>query len=108
MQTISRDELKTKLDRGDPIRLVMTLGRGLFQLKHIPGSLQFDHYRDAMQVLGRDEEIVLYCTGGHCTASRTASEVLTSHGYTHIRHYPGGLIDWEEAGLPLEGALARQ
>ena len=105
MQTISRAELKAKLDRGDPLRLVMTLGSALFQQKHIPGSLQFDSYGQAMAARGRDEEIVLYCTGGPCTASRTASKVLTAHGYTRIRHYPGGLLDWEEAGLPLADAL---
>lgn len=29
--------------------------------------------------------------------------VLVEHGYTNVRRYVGGLVDWEEAGLPIEG-----
>jgi rhodanese-related sulfurtransferase len=27
------------------------------------------------------------------------------HGYTHVRRYAGGILDWEEAAYPLEGEL---
>ena len=36
--TIGRDELKTKLDKGKPIKLVMALNRWAFDAKHLPGS----------------------------------------------------------------------
>src|SRR5260370_42003781 len=26
-------------------------------------------------------------------------------GYTHVRHYHGGIDDWEESGAPVESAL---
>jgi hypothetical protein len=41
MNLISRDELKATLDRGDNIKLVMTLGEWAYRAKHIPGSLHF-------------------------------------------------------------------
>lgn len=106
MNTITHDELKARLDRGEPLRLVMTLGRGQFQLKHIPGSLQFESYAEALQTLGRDEEIILYCSGGACAASKGAYAFLRANGYTRVVHYSGGLLDWEDAGYPLEGLLA--
>jgi rhodanese-related sulfurtransferase len=28
---------------------------------------------------------------------------LTNMGYSKIRRYAGGIVDWEQAGYPLEG-----
>jgi rhodanese-related sulfurtransferase len=28
---------------------------------------------------------------------------LTNLGYSKIRRYAGGIVDWEQAGYPLEG-----
>jgi rhodanese-related sulfurtransferase len=28
---------------------------------------------------------------------------LVQRGYGNVRRYAGGLLDWEDAGLPLEG-----
>ena len=46
IDTISRDELKAKLDRGDDFKLVFTLGDWAFQAKHIPGSLNISNPDD--------------------------------------------------------------
>jgi hypothetical protein len=32
-----------------------------------------------------------------------ASEVPSQHGYRHLSHSAGGLLDWEAAGYQLEG-----
>jgi rhodanese-related sulfurtransferase len=42
-----------------------------------------------------------------CVASVAAYKVLTENGYGNVRRYAGGLEDWEAAGYPLEGELAR-
>jgi rhodanese-related sulfurtransferase len=42
-----------------------------------------------------------------CVASVAAYKVLTENGYDNVRRYAGGLEDWEAAGYPLEGELAR-
>ena len=39
MNTISREELKAKIDRGDDFKLVMVLGAWEYEAKHIPGSI---------------------------------------------------------------------
>jgi len=44
MRTISREELKQKLDRKDNFRLVMALGKWAYQAKHIPGSTHLAHF----------------------------------------------------------------
>jgi rhodanese-related sulfurtransferase len=105
MQTISREELKAKLDRGDMFKLVMALGEWAFRAKHIPGSIFFHSLEDALAALDANEEIVVYCTGGECMASRFAYDWLINRGYLRVYHYAGGLPDWEAAGYPLEGDL---
>jgi rhodanese-related sulfurtransferase len=105
MQTINREQLKAKLDRGEPFKLIMALGEWAFRAKHIPGSIYFNSMAEAYAALDPDEEIVVYCTGGACLASRYAADRLVEHGYRRVFHYPGGLEDWDNAGYRLEGEM---
>ena len=108
MNQITRDELKSKLDRGDKFSLIMTYKEGAFQAAHIPGSISIDLARleQAVEVLRPDDEIVVYCIGEPCPASRIAYHYLVSKGYSNVRRYAGGIADWHEAGFPLEGQQA--
>lgn len=101
--TIDRDELRAKLDRGDPFKLVMALGDFAFRAKRIPGSLHFHSSAETLAALGKDDDIVVYCSNVDCHSSVALYHALVEHGYRRVRRYAGGLIDWEEAGLPLEG-----
>jgi rhodanese-related sulfurtransferase len=108
MQLISREELKQKLERGDRFQLVMALGDWHYRAKHIPGSLHFSTPQEALADLAQDDEIVVYCSSSACIASVSAYEYLVHHGYTHVRRYAGGILDWEEAGYPLEGEMVAE
>lgn len=103
VRTISRDELAAKLKRGDQFRLVMALNEWAFRAKHIPGSEHFNTSEEVFSSLGQDEEVVVYCTSVDCHASIALYYELVARGYRNVRRYEGGLTDWEEAGLPLEG-----
>src|SRR6266567_6789994 len=105
MQLISRDELKRKLERKDQFKLVMALGTWEYRAKHIPGSLHYLTLQDARASLAQDDEIVVYCSNSACPASVFAYEYLVHHGYKHVSRYAGGILDWEEAGYPLEGEM---
>jgi hypothetical protein len=63
--TISRDNLKAKLDRGDRFQLVEALPESAFQMAHLPGALNLpqDRLRErAPQVLpDKNAEIIVYC-----------------------------------------------
>ena len=106
IETISRDELKQKLDRGDDFRLVMALHEWAFRAVHIPGSIHFQTPEDAHAALDMDDEIVVYCSDPACVASQFAYQDLVEHGYRNVRRYEGGLSDWEAAGYQLEGERA--
>jgi rhodanese-related sulfurtransferase len=105
VRTISRDELKAKLDRGEEVKLVMALNRWAYDAKHIPGSLHFDTPDALYAALRPDDEVVVYCSQNDCLSSVAVYRDLVARGYRNVRRYSGGLMDWEDAGLPLEGAF---
>jgi rhodanese-related sulfurtransferase len=103
METISRQQLKAKLDAGEDIKLIMTVGGWTFRARHIPGSLALPSPRCALQTLGCDDEIIVYSSSNGRRDTQAAVDALTAHGYRHVRCYVGGLADWEDAGYPVEG-----
>jgi rhodanese-related sulfurtransferase len=103
IRTISRDELKAKLDRGEDVKLVMALNRWAFDAKHIPGSVHFDAPADLYAAVAPEDDVVVYCSHVDCLASVALYRDLVRRGYRNVRRYAGGLLDWEDAGLPLEG-----
>jgi rhodanese-related sulfurtransferase len=103
--TLDRDELRARLARGG-VKLVMASSDWGFRAKHLPGSLHFPRPEQMLAALGKDDEIVVYCSNADCHASLAVIEKLVQQGYRHVSHYPGGIVDWETAGLPLEGDWA--
>jgi rhodanese-related sulfurtransferase len=63
--TITRDELKARMDRGEPFKLVETLAPHAYEHAHLPGAINLppDRVRElAPQLLpDRQEEIIVYC-----------------------------------------------
>lgn len=103
IRTISREELKEKLDRGDQFKLVMALNKWAFDAKHIPGSLHFDKPDELYAQVHPDDEVIVYCSNVDCLSSVALYRDLVRRGYDNVRRYAGGLLDWEDAGLKLEG-----
>jgi rhodanese-related sulfurtransferase len=103
---ITRDQLKTKLDSGEKIRLVEALPEKYFLEKHLPGAINLPHDRVAElapQLLSDlTAEIIVYCASTTCQNSTIAVEKLTALGYTNVRDYKEGKQDWVDAGLPIE------
>jgi len=107
IRTISRDELRAKLERGDRFTLIMALNRWAFDAKHIPGSVHFDTPEALYAAVKPEDEVVVYCSQVDCLSSVAMYRDLVRRGYRNVRRYSGGLLDWEDAGLPLDGEMAR-
>jgi rhodanese-related sulfurtransferase len=103
---IERAQLQSKLAGRQPFKLVMAASDFGFRAKHIPGSLHVQTHGESFSSLSKDDDIVVYCSNSDCNASKATIKKLVELGYHHVSHYAGGLIDWEAAGLPLEGDWA--
>jgi rhodanese-related sulfurtransferase len=66
METISREELKAKMDRGETFTLVETLGEVAYHHAHLPGAINLppDRVRELAPNLLPDKaaEIIVYCS----------------------------------------------
>ena len=103
---IDRDGLKARLARAERFKLVMASSDWGFRAKHIPGSIHFNNVGELFAAVAKDDDIVVYCSNVDCHASLALIQKLRDHGYRNVAHYAGGLIDWEEGGLPVEGDWA--
>jgi rhodanese-related sulfurtransferase len=103
---LDREQLQAKLASHRPFKLVMAASDFGFRAKHIPGSLHVQAHGDSFSALAKDDDIVVYCSNADCNASKATIKKLVDLGYHGVSHYAGGLIDWEAAGLPLEGDWA--
>jgi rhodanese-related sulfurtransferase len=103
---IDREALRARLARGERFKLVMAAREWAFRAKHIPGSIHFKDDAELASGLAKTDDIVVYCSNVDCHASLALIKKLRERGYQNVSHYAGGLIDWEEAGLPVEGDWA--
>ncbi len=55
--------------------------------------------------LDKSKEIVVHCTSYTCSSSTKAAEFLEKRGF-NVRAYIGGIKEWAEAGLPMEGKIS--
>ena len=109
--TISRDELRGKIERGDAFVLFEVLPEPYYRKHHLPRAIHMsptDAEGTAQRVVpDKNAEIVLYCWDDHCPTSPHAARVLAAQGYTNVREYVAGKKDWREAGLPVERSEAQ-
>ena len=79
----------------------------LYAKKHIPGAYHLDLKYDFDEqklaaIANKDQPIVIYCSGVKCSRSYRASEKAVSWGYAKVHYFRGGIVDWKEAGHPVE------
>ena len=110
VRTISREELKGKLDRGEAVVLVETLGPAYFEDAHLPGAINIPHTEVDELAPGllpdKTAQIVVYCSNRACQNSPHAARRLDALGYDNVYDYEAGKLDWISAGLPTEGGAA--
>jgi rhodanese-related sulfurtransferase len=81
-----------------------------YQAGHIPGALQYDHFRPTENIAQivpaclAAEKIILYCHGGNCEDSIFAARLLVGYGVPAARLaiYEAGFHDWQSADLPIQ------
>lgn len=107
LRTIDREELKTMMDRGRNFVLINVLDRESYENERICGSISIPlpGIKEAVNVIKRDETVVVHCSSPACTASAEAADELNKLGFEDVRRFVGGIKAWKEAGYCLEGNL---
>ncbi len=108
LKLIETRDLAARLAVGKPPVLVEALPEKYYDDWHLPGAHHLPHDRvDALAATvlpDRHAEIVVYCASRTCQNSHIAARRLVQLGYANVAVYPGGKQEWQEAGLPVEGA----
>jgi rhodanese-related sulfurtransferase len=105
MNIVKRDELKTRIDRGD-VTVIDARSEQAFAEGHLPSALSLpaDKVAErAAEILpDKSRTVVAYCGNISCPKSGQAAEKLRDLGYTNIIEYTDGFEDWSKSGLPVE------
>lgn len=111
LKMITREELMNMVSSGQKFRLVDVLDRDHYEREHIKSAISLpvnEIEKRAGKMLKKGETIVVYCASFDCQASTNAAEKLFSMGYKNVLDYKGGLKDYKEANLPMEGTLYKE
>jgi rhodanese-related sulfurtransferase len=111
VRSITREELKAKLDGGEEVIVVEALGPKYYEEAHLPGAINIPHTEvDALApelLPDKSAQIVVYCSNRACQNSPQAARRLDALGYENVYDYEEGKQDWIEAGLPTESGAAQ-
>lgn len=101
MQTIGRDELRTRMRAGD-IVVIDVRPDAEFEAGHIRGALSIpaSQLKSRLSDIPSDTEVVAYCRGPYCVMADDAVRYLTRKGRRAVR-LDGGYPQWAEEGRPV-------
>lgn len=100
--TIEPRALATRLDSGEAIQLIDVRTPGEFAEGHIAGAINIpvDDFDPASLPDAGGAERIVYCRSDR--RSGIAAERLAEAEDATAVHMEGGILAWEEAGLPLQ------
>ncbi len=104
VQLLPLEELKTRLDRKDPLTLVDVREKDEVRQGFIPGAIHiprgFLEMQAEQKLPDKGQEIVLYCAGG--TRSAFAAKTLLDLGYQNVLSVNPGFVRWKDMAYPIE------
>jgi rhodanese-related sulfurtransferase len=111
VQTISAEELKSKLIGNQPVMIIDVRGSESYAAatSTIKGALHFKVRKlksrlgyAPLKDLPKDREIVTYCACPKDEASIAAAQILQASGFKRVRVLQGGWQEWLRANGPVE------
>lgn len=99
---ISAVDLKSRLDRGDKLKVVDVREPNEYQINRIPGSqlIPLGEIPRRYAELDADEELVVLCKMGGRSAK--AADFLRSVGFKHVLNLKGGILEWVDKVDPTQ------
>ena len=96
-ERLTPQEVAERVARG--VRLVDVREPGEYEAAHIEGAELVPLSTFDPDAFPPDSEVVFHCRSGGRT--RRLAEALTARGWTQVTHLEGGILAWDEAGLPV-------
>lgn len=86
--------------------IINVLAKENYEDCHIKGSISvpYDQLEKYAQKLDKNQEIIVYCAHYQCPRSREAYKLLHKLGFKNVRAYEGGIREWFQLGLPVQGS----
>ena len=110
IHVMTATELRKALASEKPPVVVDVLPAESYAAAHVKGAISIPSAQiqgaAARQLPDKSARIVVYCASFHCGASTSAATALQKLGYTNVYDFKGGLKQWRELGLPIEGSEA--
>src|SRR4029453_6164599 len=110
IREVTVNDVKTKLERGEPFILVDVREESEWAAGHLPRAIHLGKgviERDVEQRIPNPKsEIILYCGGGFRSA--LAADNLQRMGYTNVYSMTGGWKAWKDASALAEGEDAKK
>jgi rhodanese-related sulfurtransferase len=78
-----------------------------YNLGHIKGSIniplkRYDAHKFKLDNIPKNRLIITYCDGRGCDLSIDLAQKINELGYTNIKIFYGGWMDWKEKNYPIE------
>jgi rhodanese-related sulfurtransferase len=104
LETVTRDELRQRLRRGDVVVLDVR-PEPEFVSGHVVGavSVPIGELSRRLREVPKERMVVAYCRGPFCAYADEAVRMMSRRGYRAAR-LEDGYPEWAGAGLPVEAA----
>lgn len=108
-QYISAETAGEWVQQGKTVTFVDVREADEFEAGHIGNAfnITYDQVASIVEQLPKDQPIVLYCIHSAHRAP-VAAATLRRRGVTQVYVLEGGLVAWQEAGLPLQASNLKQ
>jgi rhodanese-related sulfurtransferase len=102
--TVDAIAAKALFDRG--VTFVDVRGSFRWSLGHIRGAVALDFKTDfneasLLAIIGKDQEVVIYCSGTRCLRSSKACAKAVGWGFEKVYYLREGFPGWKAAGYPI-------
>lgn len=109
---MTKEEVLEKM-KGKGVVVLDVLPETDYEMLHIKGSDSLsitrvrpeDFVKAVEKKYGKDKFFITYCSGWPCRHFQEAAQALVQNGFK-AEGYAGGIKEWAESGLPVEGTQA--
>ena len=70
--------------------------------KNLPYNEFDDRIENFITTVEPQTQLIVYCSGPHCSQATQVGELLMEMGYETILYFPGGMEEWVENKQPVE------